>query len=318
MTEVIGNLKEAEDKIPGIDQNEPVSEKTTYYVCLFQGTSDDFTTIDWPIYKNLRDKVDTIITTAPQDTIIDLWLDSPGGSAHVAFKIMLLLRSRCSYLRVVVPDFAKSAATLMVIGADERIMPLHAELGPLDVQMQHPDREEEYVSAIDIVRSLEKISSDAINLVISGGAEVLRYTHSKRQETLSAMLQFAAEFMKPIVGKLDATMIHRAYNELQVAKQYAKRLIDMRVEKDIPPIKIEGLVNNFTDDYPSHGFVICPKELDRIGLKTLSMDNYEMGNIVKEMLVMSDKSTKSLVEIFKKEDLQSIFNPGVNNEAPGK
>ena len=44
-------------------------------------------------------------------TTVDLWLDSPGGSARDAYKIALLLRSVASHIRVVIPDYAKSAAS---------------------------------------------------------------------------------------------------------------------------------------------------------------------------------------------------------------
>ena len=57
-------------------------------------------------------------------TTVDLWLDSPGGSARDAYKIALLLRSIAGHIRVVIPDYAKSAATLLSLVADERLLGL--------------------------------------------------------------------------------------------------------------------------------------------------------------------------------------------------
>jgi ClpP class serine protease len=42
------------------------------------------------------------------------------------------MHSRCRELTVVLPDMAKSAATLMCIGADKIIMGLGGDLGPVD------------------------------------------------------------------------------------------------------------------------------------------------------------------------------------------
>lgn len=69
----------------------------------------------------------------PRENVeLDLWLESPGGDAHAAYKLALLLRAHASRLRVVIPDYAKSAATLLTLAADEIYVAPVAELGPLD------------------------------------------------------------------------------------------------------------------------------------------------------------------------------------------
>lgn len=50
-----------------------------------------------------------------------------------------------------------------------------AELGPLDVQVSHPDKEEITISALDISDAIEFLSEKAFNLAISGGAAGLDY-----------------------------------------------------------------------------------------------------------------------------------------------
>lgn len=77
----------------------------------------------------------------PVNTSIDLLLHTPGGDIDAAEKLMSILRLRVGVgrLRVIVPDFAKSAGTLMAIGADVIVMSDTSELGPIDPQVTMTD-----------------------------------------------------------------------------------------------------------------------------------------------------------------------------------
>ena len=72
---------------------------------------------------------------------IDLLLHTIGGSVDAAEKLIRLVRSKVGngQLRVIVPELAKSAGTLMVLGADSVLMSDTSELGPIDPQMQFSD-----------------------------------------------------------------------------------------------------------------------------------------------------------------------------------
>lgn len=74
-------------------------------------------------------------------TSLDLLLHTPGGDIDAAEKLMSILRLRVGvgHLRIIVPDFAKSAGTLMAIGADEILMSDTSELGPIDPQVTITD-----------------------------------------------------------------------------------------------------------------------------------------------------------------------------------
>ena len=66
---------------------------------------------------------------------LDLILESPGGSGEVAEDIIRLLRERYKEIAVIVPGWAKSAATIMAMAADEILMGPASSLGPIDAQM---------------------------------------------------------------------------------------------------------------------------------------------------------------------------------------
>lgn len=66
---------------------------------------------------------------------LDLILHSLGGSLAAAEQIVNYLRAKYSHIRVIVPQNAMSAATMMACAADEIIMGRHSALGPTDPQI---------------------------------------------------------------------------------------------------------------------------------------------------------------------------------------
>jgi len=84
--------------------------------------------------------VDLLHNVEP-DVDLDLLLHTGGGDIDAAEKLISMVRNKVgnSRLRVVVPDFAKSAGTLMVLGADAVVMSDASELGPIDPQIIRSD-----------------------------------------------------------------------------------------------------------------------------------------------------------------------------------
>lgn len=74
----------------------------------------------------------------PPGADIDLLLHTVGGDTDVTEKMAGMLWSRIGKegtLRVVVPDYAKSAGTLLAIASDRIVMSDTSELGPIDPQV---------------------------------------------------------------------------------------------------------------------------------------------------------------------------------------
>jgi len=78
-----------------------------------------------------------LLHNIPKDADLDVLLHTPGGDIDAAEKIISIVRTNVSggRLRVIVPDFAKSAGTLMALGADKIVMSDPSELGPIDPQI---------------------------------------------------------------------------------------------------------------------------------------------------------------------------------------
>ena len=84
--------------------------------------------------------VDLLHNVQPNENI-ELLLHTTGGSGDDAEKLIRMVRSKVgeAEFNIIVPEFAKSAGTLMVLGADYVVMSDMSELGPIDPQMRFSD-----------------------------------------------------------------------------------------------------------------------------------------------------------------------------------
>lgn len=90
---------------------------------------------------------------------LDLILHSPGGSLEAADQIVQYLRAKYSYIRVIIPQNAMSAATMIACASDEIVMGKHSAIGPIDPQMQFGQMS---VPAHTILADFEKARTDVI------------------------------------------------------------------------------------------------------------------------------------------------------------
>jgi hypothetical protein len=82
-----------------------------------------------------------LLHNVPRNSSIDFMLHTGGGDIDAAEKIVAMLRTTVGQgrLRVIVPDFAKSAGTLIALAADKIVMSDSSELGPIDPQFLKKD-----------------------------------------------------------------------------------------------------------------------------------------------------------------------------------
>jgi ClpP class serine protease len=79
-----------------------------------------------------------LLHAVPAGADVDLILHTGGGDIDVTEKLANMLWAKIGAvgtLRVIVPDFAKSAGTLLALAADTIIMSDSSELGPIDPQL---------------------------------------------------------------------------------------------------------------------------------------------------------------------------------------
>jgi len=97
---------------------------------------------------------------------IDLFLHSPGGVGEVAEKLVEMCRARCDEFRVIVLNYAKSAATMVALGADVIVMGDPSELGPIDPQYAISiGGVSQSISGVSFVRAFDKAQAEVKRLI---------------------------------------------------------------------------------------------------------------------------------------------------------
>lgn len=76
-----------------------------------------------------------VVHGLPGNTPLDLVLHSPGGSAEATEAIVSYLRSKFSDIRVIIPQAAMSAATMLACSSNRIVMARHSSIGPIDPQI---------------------------------------------------------------------------------------------------------------------------------------------------------------------------------------
>lgn len=188
-----------------------------------------------------------------------------GGDADAAFRLVRAIRGCCKRLEVLIPDSAKSAATLMALAADKVYMGIGSDLGPLDMQLEHPAGER-ISSALDGTHCLNDLQMAATmmahTLVTRVGNEFWQTTRIPRRNVLDSLLRFASDTIEPIMRQIDPWMLHECMRLLDAMERYARTLLRdhmFAARKDGNSLA-ESVANRLVTDYPMHSYVILRDE----------------------------------------------------------
>jgi hypothetical protein len=196
---------------------------------------------------------------------LDLIIHSGGGSVHAAYQVMTMLRLHAKKVYACVPFWAKSAATLLCIGADKIVLGEHAELGPLDVQIWEEKQpgKGDYHSALDPFKALEQMQSFSVDALSSAMRFIVNNYEMSYDDSLRHAVAFVGVTTGPLVARLDPEKIGQYSRELSVATEYGTRLL--RRSTKWPANKINEVVDQLVYGYPSHEFVIDYLEARSLG-----------------------------------------------------
>lgn len=226
---------------------------------LVQDGSGRYGDLDEPVRSALFAAKDKL----PKNQKIALIIDSPGGIAKAAYQIAKYLERYCGGFVAVVPRYAKSAATLLTLGADSILLGDYAELGPLDVQLYDPERER-YGSALDESQALERMHAFALQAFDETMWLLSNRTRKKTDFLVPAALKFAVDMTHPLLENLDTVHYTQVSRVLKVAEEYATRLLSPRYPDEIA----ESIARHLVENYPEHDFVIDAEEAAAFGLRT--------------------------------------------------
>lgn len=203
----------------------------------------------------------------PETATLHVIIASYGGSLDSAYKSILFLRRFVTDIHVYVPTQAKSAATLMAIGADKIYMSPFAELGPLDTQITDPRNPSRTVSALDCYQSVDYVRNFGLWTIkwalqrLGAEAQTMLSPH----ELVSTANQFALGAVEPILGQVTALNFGGWGRTLQVGETYARALLN-RVRVPVPEAQIREIAETLVYGYAHHPYPIDLDEAESLGL----------------------------------------------------
>jgi hypothetical protein len=161
-----------------------------------------------------------------------------------------MAQAACRRFVVVVPDIAKSAATIFALGAHEIVMGPPSDLGPIDPQVFVP--EHGYVSAKEIMSAVDRALKDV----------------SERPDSYplhSALLG---------MGNVDATLYEFAKSALDRTGEIAEQAITSN--PDLKGPRVDTLIQNVKDRLitktHTHSAVVGCVEARQVGLPVTELD----------------------------------------------
>jgi hypothetical protein len=190
---------------------------------------------------------------------VALVIDSPGGYADVAYRIARTFCRHSDGFTAVIPRWAKSAATLLTLGAENVIFGHDAEIGPLDVQVYDQEREERG-SALDEIQALEQLHQVALEQLNQNLTMMRMITRRRYDVVMPHASKLTSDMMAPLLDKIDTVHYAKQSRLLAVAEDYAVRLMTPRV----PRQRAREIAERLVKRYSEHGFVIDRKEAAEI------------------------------------------------------
>lgn len=194
---------------------------------------------------------------------ITLFLYTCGGNTLAAWSIVNLLHQFADRLEVIVPAKARSAGTLICLGADTVVMTKQATLGPIDPSVNGPLNPQIGGAG---PQARFPVSVEAIN----GYIEFARSLCNENGEAIAAALQQLSQQVHPLV-------LGSAYRSRAQIRMLAKRLVRKQLQDEE---KIEAVLNFLCSESGSHDYTIFRREArNELGLNIEKPDGEGYGLI---------------------------------------
>lgn len=178
---------------------------------------------------------------------LDVLLHTTGGSGDMAEKFVEMCRSHCRFeLRVIVPNMAKSAGTLIALGADAILMGYCSELGPIDPQITIVVGDvPQMVSAWTFIHARDELQRKVEQALAAGeNADV----YLQQLATIDVVFVTHCEQLMTFAKQLVRKFVFNRYGKNDAARERADKVV--------------SFLSN-VEEHISHGRLILARELQR-------------------------------------------------------
>lgn len=242
------------------------------------------TAVDCGMHERIRGQVERLKQLHSNETVF-LVLHTGGGDPMYAYRTMKLLNARYGNVYCLVPDMSMSAGTLMALGTVGIGMFADSCLGPLDLQISHPDpNDDSRISTLDVRDTASSTSFEAsrvaTNILAAGLRDGLPKRIAERMATNITLTLYS-----PIMAKIDPYHMHESVRNAELSIKYGTRLLQMRMVKsgkDAVAIS-SALANN----YSYHGYAITSDEAKEIGLRVFDLNRLATWREIRKVYNMT-------------------------------
>ena len=218
---------------------------------------------------------------------LSVLLHSPGGDIEAAYRMVIALREYVTDMEVLVPLWAKSAATFFCLAANSIHMGQHGELGPLDPQQLSTSGSVMRKSALETFKALEQTlgySLDSLNGVVK---HIIALSPNMDMPfVLEHARPYFAAIVSPLYSMADLHELGEAGRALAIGEEYARIVMERWGYADRESKEIRMIVRHLVWDYPTHGFVIDCMQAQSIGLNVekLPKDHAKLCEAVSDVV----------------------------------
>ena len=212
---------------------------------------------------------------------IDLVIHSGGGDINVAYQMVELIRLHTQRMFACVPLYAKSAATLLCLGADRVFLDKLAELGPLDTQVRERGKEE-FTSALNPFKALEQLQAFSLEALGTSVTIIRARFGFNMDECIRHAIKFVVGTTGPLFGRLDPEKLGEYSRALAVGSEYGNRLLRRFTDWDDERRFL--VVDKLVHGYPSHDYIIDYHELEELGFDVQLFEGRERDAIQAALL----------------------------------
>lgn len=199
---------------------------------------------------------------------LDFLIVSHGGDALVSWRVISLLREQFTKVAALVPYCAYSAATLLVLGADEILMHPFSNLGPVDPQLSRRKR-----------LPRREGQENEFETIQFGADDIRHYLRFIREDvglTDQEQLQKSFEQLSNEIGTIPIGVAKRASN---FALMIGERILSLHMKDES---KTKLIVESLNKSFYHHGYPLHRSEVTQIGLP-VKKPSEELQNLMWEL-----------------------------------
>jgi serine dehydrogenase proteinase len=229
---------------------------------------------------------------------LDVVIHTGGGDIHSAYLIIALLRLHAKKLNACVPIVAKSAGTLVCIGADKIVLDEVAQLGPLDTQIDENKMGgmvgggDNFTSALDPFKSLDHLEQVSFKSLTETAHVLTDSTQLDLNQSFQTAQSFVEATTAPMFRQLQPQKFGQYRRALSVGEEYGKRILKRFHNWEDGPAA--NTIRQLVHDYPSHHYIIDIYELKEMGFDA-ELFPKEQRDVVDGLIPYALESKESIV-----------------------